>query len=332
MRPHRLLRSSAAAASASAVLLIAVGGLVRATGSGEGCPGWPKCFGRWTPPFSYHPGVSRANALIEYSHRLSASLVFVCVILLAVTAWWRYRRVRRVVVPATAAVGLWLFQAVLGGLVVRFGLTPWLVTVHLVVANVFLGTLAYATVAAFSVHVVPSGPVDRPTRLAWAGATSVLALIAVGALVRSEGAGLAFGDWPLMDGRLIPALGGLRPTLMFAHRALALAVGVYVAVVALRAWRLRSSRLPFAVLALTAAGLYGAQVVIGAANVWTKLASPVVVAHVAASSLVWATLVAAATASRACWMVHEAAPPQNAAASPGARVGSSPSVQRAGRR
>jgi heme a synthase len=330
MRPHRLLRTAAAAASASTILLIAVGGLVRATGSGEGCPGWPKCFGRWTPPFIYHPGVSRANALIEYSHRLSASLVFVCVVLLAITAWWRYRRVRRVVVPATAAVGLWLFQAVLGGLVVKFGLTPWLVTVHLVVANVFLGTLAYATVAAFSVHVVPSGPVDRATRLAWAGAGSVLALIAVGALVRSEGAGLAFGDWPLMDGRLIPAMGGLRPTLMFVHRALALAVGVFVALVAVRAWRLRSSRLPFAVLASTAAGLYIAQVLIGAANVWTRLASPVVVAHVAASSLVWAVLVAAAAASRACWMVHEAPPATNGSVSSGAPL--RPQAERAGRR
>lgn len=331
MAKHRLLRTSALAATASTILLIGVGGLVRATGSGKGCPGWPKCFGRWTPPFTHHPGVSRATALIEYSHRLSASLVFAFVLMLALTAWWKYRGVRRVAVPATAAVGLWLFQAVLGGLVVRFGLTPWLVTAHLVVANVFLGTLAYTAVAAFSVSVVPEGPIDRATRLAWAAAIAVLALIAVGALVRGEGAGLAFGDWPLMGGKVIPSLGALKPALMFAHRVLALLVGISVGVVAVRAWPLRSSRRPFAVLAITAAGLYVSQVLIGAANVWTKLATAPVVAHVAASSLIWATLVAAAAASRACWTVHEAGPSQNGPAFSGARLESSPSAQRASR-
>ena len=45
-----------------AVGQITIGGITRVTGSGDGCPDWPTCFGKWIPPFEYH-------AIIEYGHR-----------------------------------------------------------------------------------------------------------------------------------------------------------------------------------------------------------------------------------------------------------------------
>ena len=209
----------------------------------------------------------------------------------------RYREVRRVFWPSMAAVGLIVLQAALGALVVKGELEAFLVTAHFMNAMVLAATLVFATVAAFSIGR-SMWPLDPLARLARVVVAATFALLAVGAYVRGEGAGLAFPDWPLMSGRVVPALSELRPALHFAHRALAAAVFVLVAWLAVRAWRARTDRTATAALALTAAGLFAAQILIGAANVWSGLAPAAVTAHVLVAGLIWGTVVATATVAR----------------------------------
>ena len=289
---HARLRWLSIAATATTFLLIAIGGLVRATGSGLGCTGWPKCTAdRWLPPLEHH-------AIIEYSHRFTAFLDIVLVVVLAILVWRRYRSVRRIMVPATAAFFLIFFQAVLGGIVVKGELHALLVSAHLATAMVFAGVLVYVTVASFTIDAPVDTRVGRDAMLARLAAGGTLVLIAVGAYVRGEGAGLVFPDWPLMDGRLVPTISSAPAALHFAHRVLALIVGAIVVGLAVWIRRYRPSRDPVVILATVAASLFLAQVLIGAANVWSRLAASAVVAHVAVASLAWGAVVATAATAR----------------------------------
>ena len=63
---------------------VTLGGVVRVTESGLGCPDWPLCHGGIIPPFEL-------STLIEYAHRLSASVLGLIVLALAALAWLFYR-------------------------------------------------------------------------------------------------------------------------------------------------------------------------------------------------------------------------------------------------
>ena len=304
-RSGRALRRLSLAATVAALLTIALGALVRTTGSGDACgDDWPVCNGRIIPELD-------ANVLIEYTHRLATPVLIVLIGGLAVTAWRRHRRERGIVGPATAALALLFAQAALGALVVVHGLSPVLVTFHLATAMALVGTLVYVTVVARSPSSAPGAPTAGAgtrkarraeaagvARRAWFAAGAVLAVVLAGAYVRGEGAGLAFLDWPLMDGRVVPDLDSAATAAQFVHRLLAAAAIPLVAMVSARAARARGERpAVFGFAALAAAALV-AQILVGAANVWSRLAVPAAVAHVVLASIVWAALVGTAAAAR----------------------------------
>ena len=101
----------ASLALVAAIGQVTLGGVVRITDSGLGCPDWPLCHGKLIPPAEFH-------TLIEYSHRLSASLLGVLVLAAAVLAWKFHRTDRRLTSSTTLGLALVLVAAVLGGITV----------------------------------------------------------------------------------------------------------------------------------------------------------------------------------------------------------------------
>ena len=296
----------AVATTAMTVVLIGVGGTVRASGSGLGCPDWPRCHGKWYPPLDFH-------SIVEYSHRLSASLVVMLVVALAIFAWVRYRSVASLFWPAFGALIVIGVQAFLGKLVVDSKLNSHLVVIHFAASLGLLALVVTTTVNSFLPRGGRMGSLARET-LAISGLT--LAVAVLGAYVTQWGAALVFADWPLFDGRVIPAIASPNALIQFLHRLAALLLGIGLARLVVATRRPPSKR-ALAVLASVALGVWLLQALAGAANVFTGTAPWAVVAHVLGGATLWGSSVALAVL--AYRLTPAGAPP--APSTPGHPVG-----------
>ncbi len=118
-------------ALAALALIVLTGAAVRLTGSGLGCPDWPKCYGGSTPPLESH-------AVIEYGNRLLTGFVGFAVIAASVLAFFRRPyRWHLALFGALLPLGV-IGQAILGALVVKYHLAPGLVMSHFILSMMLL--------------------------------------------------------------------------------------------------------------------------------------------------------------------------------------------------
>jgi cytochrome c oxidase assembly protein subunit 15 len=284
-------RRVAEAALAVCTLIVFTGAAVRLSGSGLGCPDWPRCDGsRLTPELSSH-------SLIEFGNRMLTGVVALPCLAAAVLAWRRrpFRRdIALVALLLPLGVGL---QAVMGGLTVIYGLAPgWVMAHHglsmlLLMACValvwmahhepgwrprstdrlstwsvrgllgigavttFLGTVATAA----GPHAGGSGTGDEVVRLQWRGADTL--------------------DWAIHQHATLATLLGLA------------AVGTWFLLRARRA----SPEVRSAVTAVAA--LIACQGFVGAVQYALELPAEMVWIHVALAALTWIALLWAVAAA-----------------------------------
>jgi cytochrome c oxidase assembly protein subunit 15 len=130
---QRWIRPAAVASLVANVLIVVTGGVVRLTGSGLGCPTWPRCTDQSFVP---HRAMGIHSA-IEFGNRMITFVVAAVAIATLVVAW-RLGRAAVLRLAFLLALGV-PAQAVIGGVTVLTDLNPWIVSFHLLVSLAMVG-------------------------------------------------------------------------------------------------------------------------------------------------------------------------------------------------
>ncbi|MGI9183935.1 MAG: COX15/CtaA family protein [Solirubrobacteraceae bacterium] len=274
---------------ASLSVIVLTGAAVRLTGSGLGCPDWPKCYGNALPPISTH-------ALIEFGNRAISGLVGVLTVVSFVLAATR-RPFRRdlLVLASLLPLGV-VAQAVLGGFTVREHLAPGFVMAHFSLSMLIL---IAAVALAWRARYEPGARPRSDERL---GVWSVRALAPLGALTIVAGtaataAGPHAGGSP---GQRIHRLTfkGADTLMWVVHQHATIAAVFGVAVIAVWFLMRRRGATEAVLEPLTILGvLLAAQGLVGSVQYELHLPTDIVWVHVSLATASWLVVLWAVAAA-----------------------------------
>jgi cytochrome c oxidase assembly protein subunit 15 len=263
-------------------LIVLTGAGVRLTGSGLGCPDWPKCYGQTVPPLDTH-------AVIEYGNRVLTGFVGIAVIAASVLAWFRRPfRWHLALFGGLLPLGV-IGQAILGALVVKHHLAPGLVMSHFILSMLLLdASFALAWCSRYE-------PWERRRSSDRLGVWAVRGLIPFGQLTILAGT-IATASGPhagAHEGQLVHRFdfegGSTLEWVVQRHSAIATIFGL----AAIGVWLLlrRPGGDNRAVRPLSAMiGLLALQGVVGGIQWALKLPSEIVWVHVALATITWLTM------------------------------------------
>ena len=170
--------------------IVVTGGIVRLTGSGLGCPTWPECVeGSYVPTSrqeeAWHKYVEFGNRLLTFA---LGALALAAII--GALVWW-FRRKERAPIVLLAAVPIigTIAQAVLGGITVLTGLSPWAVAAHFLVSMAIIAGVTVLVVRSYDAGDQPiQWLVRREVRvMAWLLIVITGVVVALGTIVTGSG-------------------------------------------------------------------------------------------------------------------------------------------------
>jgi heme a synthase len=277
-RPHAsaaMIRRLALASVAVNALLVVTGGAVRLTGSGLGCPTWPKCTDDSytnTPAYGFH-------GYIEFGNRLLFFVIGFVVVAVFVAALLGRPRRRSLVWLAVINGATIPAQAVMGGITVLTKLNPWTVAAHFMLTVAIIAVSFWLWWRSREGDEPATGTVAKPLRgLALLITAVALAVLTIGTI--TTGSGPHAGDQHAHRTGLDPGM-----VAQLHADSVMLLIGLSAAAwFALRATG-APERIHRAALALIAVEL--GQGVIGFVQYFTHLPVLLVGIHMAGAATVW---------------------------------------------
>ncbi|MFC6285134.1 heme A synthase [Nocardioides sp. GCM10027113] len=267
------VKALAWATLAANIMIVVTGGAVRLTGSGLGCPTWPRCT---EESFTPH-GEMDIHSAIEFGNRL-LTFVLVAVALLTFMAAWQTgrRELRRLALVLALGIPA---QAVIGGITVLTDLNPWIVSLHLVLSLGLIGlAVLFLRRIDQSAPVVHHGPL---LTLAWLTFAAGWVVLYIGTIVTGAGPHAGDADSPR---------NGLDPLQLSQLHADAVFLFVGLTVGLLLAVRVagRSGAVATAVAALL--GIQLAQGLVGFVQYYTDLPELLVGIHLFGAAVISAAM------------------------------------------
>ncbi len=265
---------------------ISLGGFVRASESGLGCPDWPLCHGKIIPPFEFH-------TLIEYSHRLNGSLLGILVAFLLILCIMRYRRDKQLMLANYAAFTLVVSAGILGGITVITELAWWIRLIHLGIAQFLAACLMYITYKFAFDNLSNDYSYLNPIR-AWKWkiilcVSLVFLLIVSGSYMVGIGASSSCSSWPLCKGLSIPD--GISYQVHMGHRYISVVTLAFVGYISIELMIHAKGNKLIKRVTHSALGLLGIQIILGAVTVWSGFSSHMKVTHLSVATLVWLSVI-----------------------------------------
>lgn len=231
-RPHRrAVRAWLYLLACLVIVMVAIGGATRLTGSGLSITEWrpvtgavpPISAGDWQVEFDKYRDTPQYRILNEgmgledfktlywweWGHRMLGRVLGLVFFIPLIVFWWRGAFDRRLALGLLGLGILGGLQGAIGWIMVASGLKPGMTAVaplklslHLTTASLILAMLVWLAAGQRNQTVEPA-----PARIrlgAWVLLLLVVLQIALGGLVAGSHAGFAYNTWPTMNGNLVP--------------------------------------------------------------------------------------------------------------------------------
>ena len=273
----------------SALIQITLGGIVRVTESGLGCPDWPLCFEQIVPSFTDTVTATATETAIEYSHRISGAILILLVLTTTIISWKKLNEFNTTKIFSTLTSILVLITGAFGGITVITELPWWSVLIHLSLAEFTLASSLVVWISTWeslkTINYIPNINFEKLTFISLIG---LLILILFGSFMVGFGYGSSCSSWPFCGNGLFPTE---KPYLInMLHRLISLLVGIILIYTAFKGWKIYKNNI---LGKLNKALIYSfiLQIIFGAMIMWMKFHPHIKLTHYIFATIIWTLLI-----------------------------------------